>query len=80
MMRMLLPVHQRASGRWQGVIATEYSTSLPLKSDRRWSLLRAPSELLLSFICLIKKISFLLMAVVEEGRLDWLAEAAERHE
>jgi hypothetical protein len=80
MMRMLLPVHQRASGRWQGVIATEYSTSLPLKSDRRWSLLRAPSELLLSFICLIKKISFLLMAVVEEGRHDWLAEAAERHE
>ena len=31
-------------GVWQGGIATEDSTSLPLKSDRRWSLLRAPSE------------------------------------
>ena len=29
---------------WQGGVATRYSTSLPLKSDRRWSLLRAPSE------------------------------------
>ena len=33
------------TGVWQGGIATEYPTSLPLKSGCRWSLLRAPSEL-----------------------------------
>ena len=43
-MRMLLPTTDTPMGVWQGGIATEDSTSLPLKSDRRWSLLRAPSE------------------------------------
>ena len=35
-MRMLLPATGTPMGVWQGGIATEYSTSLPLKSDRRW--------------------------------------------